>query len=319
MAVPDFQTLMRPILVQLQDGQPRAIGDVRAALVSEFSLTGEDLAEELPSGRAKTFYNRVGWATTHLYRTGLLTRPRRAVYAISERGQQVLATNPERVDLHVLAQFPELGAFRSPRQSAGEDDEPQPLSPPSLAVNGLTVHETTPHELIATAYRELRAALIAELLDSISDQDPGFFEGLVLDVLQAIGYGGSRDDAADRLGQSGDGGVDGVIREDRLGLDQIYVQAKKWADPVGRLDIERFFGALHGQRATKGVFITTSTFTRGARDYANDVTPRVILVDGIELAGLMIDYRVGVTPTATITLVRLDSDYFDADGNATVT
>jgi restriction system protein len=153
----------------------------------------------------------------------------------------------------------------------------------------------------------------------ISDQDPGFFEGLVLDVLQAIGYGGSRDDAADRLGQSGDGGVDGVIREDRLGLDQIYVQAKKWADPVGRPEIQRFFGALHGQRATKGVFITTSTFTRGARDYANDVTPRVILVDGIELAGLMIDYRVGVTPTETITLVRLDSDYFDADGNATVT
>jgi len=240
MAVPDFQTLMRPILVQLQDGQPRAIGDVRAALVSEFSLTGEDLAEELPSGRAKTFYNRVGWATTHLYRTGLLTRPRRAVYAISERGQQVLATNPERVDLHVLAQFPELGAFRSPRQSAGEDDEPQPLPPPSLAVNGLTVHETTPHELIATAYRELRAALIAELLDSISDQDPGFFEGLVLDVLQAIGYGGSRDDAADRLGQSGDGGVDGVIREDRLGLDQIYVQAKKWAAPS---DVRRSRGS----------------------------------------------------------------------------
>ena len=145
MAVPDFQTLMRPILVQLQDGQPRAIGDVRAALVSEFSLTGEDLAEELPSGRAKTFYNRVGWATTHLYRTGLLTRPRRrAVYAISERGQQVLATNPERVDLHVLAQFPELGAFRSPRQSAGEDDEPQPLSPPSLALNGLTVPRRCP-------------------------------------------------------------------------------------------------------------------------------------------------------------------------------
>jgi restriction system protein len=184
-------------------------------------------------------------------------------------------------------------------------------------VDAVPVQATTPHELIATAYRELRAALIAELLDSIRDQDPGFFEGLVLDVLRAIGYGGSRDDAANRLGQSGDGGVDGVIREDRLGLDQIYVQAKKWAEPVGRPEIQKFFGALHGQRATKGVFITTSTFTRGAREYAKDVTPRVILVDGHELAGLMIDCRVGITTTETYTLARIDTDYFTGDADAT--
>ena len=159
------------------------------------------------------------------------------------------------------------------------------------------------------------------MLDSITEQDPSFFESLVLDVLQAIGYGGSRDDAADRLGQSGDGGVDGVIREDRLGLDQIYVQAKKWAEPVSRPEIQKFFGALHGKRATKGVFIATSTFTRGAREYANDVTPRVILLDGRELAGLMIDYGVGVAPTQTYPLSRIDTDYFaggaDADAIAT--
>jgi restriction system protein len=317
-AIPDFQTLMRPILVQLQDGQPRAIADVRTALVSEFSLTEEELAHELPSGRAKTFQNRVGWATTHLYRTGLLTRPRRSVYAITERGQQVLAANPERVDLRVLAQFPELAAFRAPRLSAEEDERPDQSAQTLLAVEALSVEDETPQERIASAYRELRAALIAEVLDSIRDQDSGFFEKLVLDVLQAMGYGGSRDDAAERLGQSGDEGVDGVIREDRLGLDQIYVQAKKWADPVGRPEIQKFFGALHGQRATKGVFITTSSFTRGARDFANDVTPRVILVDGRELAGFMIDYGVGVTPTETYTLVRLDSDYFDAS-DASVT
>ncbi len=300
------------MLTQLQDGHPRAISDVRSALAMEFELTDEDLAEELPSGRAKTFHNRVGWATTHLYRTGLLTRPRRSVYAITERGQQILASNPERVDLRVLAQFPELAAFRSSQQSTDGEDQPQPLSTEMSPVGETaSAHDTIPQERIAIAARELRAALIVELLDSINDQNPTFFEGLVLDVLQAIGYGGSREDAADRLGQSGDEGVDGVIREDRLGLDQIYVQAKKWADPVGRPEIQKFFGALHGQRATKGIFITTSSFTRGARDYANGVTPRVILVDGRELAELMIDYRVGVTPTATYTLTRIDSDYFD--------
>ena len=313
MPIPDFQTLMRPILVQLQDGQARAISDVRAALVSEFGLTEEDLAQELPSGRAKTFQNRVGWATTHLYRTGLLTRPRRSVYAITERGQQVLAANPERIDLRVLAQFPELAAFRSARQ---DEHQPEQSDQTLVAADDLGVHEATPQERIASAYRELRSALIAELLDSISEQDSDFFEKLVLDVLQAMGYGGSREDAAERLGQSGDEGVDGVIREDRLGLDQIYVQAKKWSDPVGRPEIQKFFGALHGQRATKGVFITTSSFTRGARDFANDVTPRVILVDGRELAAFMIDYGVGVTPTDTYTLARLDSDYFDVNGTS---
>jgi restriction system protein len=176
--------------------------------------------------------------------------------------------------------------------------------------------EATPQERIASAYQELRGALIAEILDSITDRDPDFFERLVLDVLQAIGYGGSREDAAQRLGQSGDGGVDGVIREDRLGLDQIYVQAKKWSNPVGRPEIQRFFGALHGRRASKGVFITTSIFTREAREYAHDVTPRLILVDGHELAELMIDYSVGVTGTATFMLTRVDRDYFETDDPA---
>jgi len=301
---------MRPILVQLQDGRERAIRDVRVALAAEFDLTAEELAEELPSGRAKTFENRVGWATTHLYRTGLLSRPQRSVYCITERGQQVLAAHPELVDLRVLSQFPELAEFRGARKPSADDDQPA-----AAGLDAVVAETTTPQELIAGAYRDLRAALVAELLDSIGDQEPGFFEILVLDVLQAMGYGGSRDDAAARLGQSGDGGVDGVIREDRLGLDQIYVQAKKWANPVGRPEIQKFFGALHGQRATKGVFITTSMFTREARDYANDVTPRVILIDGRELAGLMIDTGVGVTVTGTYTLARIDSDYFDAEDN----
>jgi restriction system protein len=313
-AIPGFQALMRPILVQLEDGNERAIRDVRAALASEFALSPDELADELPSRRAKTFDNRVGWATTHLYRTGLLSRPRRSVYRITERGQHVLSANPELVDLRVLSQFPELAEFRESRTQTDTDDHT-----PAAGLDAVVAETTTPQELIAGAYRDLRAALVAELLDSIGDQDPDFFEALVLDVLQAMGYGGSRADAASRLGQSGDGGVDGVIREDRLGLDQIYIQAKKWTNPVGRPEIQKFYGALHGQRATKGVFITTSTFTREAREYANDVTPRVILVDGRELAGLMIDTGVGVTVTDSYALARIDSDYFNADDSGTGT
>ena len=306
---------MRPILAELQDGQPKTIADVREKLASEFDLSEEELAEQLPSGRAKTFPNRVGWATTYLYRTGLLSRPRRSVYQITPRGQQLLLAQTQRVDLRVLAQFPEFAAFRASRGAAVSDvgDELPTQTLPRAPEAG---EEATPQERIAAAYSELRTVLIAEILDSVNDQDPEFFERLVLDVLQAIGYGGSREDAAQRLGQSGDGGVDGVIREDRLGLDQIYVQAKRWANPVGRPEIQRFFGALHGRRASKGVFITTSTFTREAREYASDVTPRVILVDGHELAELMVDYGVGVTTSNTYTLVRIDRDYFDIDGSA---
>ncbi|HVP01945.1 MAG TPA: restriction endonuclease [Solirubrobacteraceae bacterium] len=312
MAVPDFQTLMRPILVQLEDGQPRAIGDVRAALAREFNLSDEDLAEELPSGRAKTFNNRVGWATTYLYRCGLLTRPKRSVYRLTDRGRQVLADNPERVDVTVLSQFQELEEFLSTRK-LGEEQRTGSPAQQSFTADAAVI---TPEELIDRAYREMRSALAAELLDQVGGQGPDFFETLVLDVLQAMGYGGSRHDAAQRLGASGDGGVDGVIREDRLGLDQIYIQAKHWAAPVGRPEIQKFFGALHGQRATKGVFITTSTFSREARDYANDVTPRVILIDGRELADLMIDFGVGVTPRQIYTLARIDIDYFETDGGS---
>ncbi len=244
-AIPDFQSLMRPILNELRDGQPKAIANVRSTLAREFGLTDEELVEELPSGRAKTFPNRVCWATTYLHRTGLLSRPRRSVYQITQRGQDVLSTHPDRVDLRVLAQFPELGEFRG-RHPAGENQPLAPAAPSLLSLAPDVEVETTPQERIAAAYRELRTALIAEILDSVGDEDPDFFERLVLDVLQAIGYGGAREDAAQRLGQSGDGGVDGVIREDRLGLDQIYVQAKRWSNPVGRPEIQRFFGALHG-------------------------------------------------------------------------
>jgi len=311
--IPDFQTLMRPLLVAMQDGQDHPIKQVRAQLAAEFNLSDDELAELLPSGRAKTFSNRVGWATTYLYRTGLLERPKRSVYRITERGRDVLKSNPIRIDLKVLAQFPELKQF----QEAKGDTSDAPAAAAAPTTDALD--EQTPEERVESAYRELRAALSAEVLERVSEQTPEFFEQLVLDVLTAIGYGGTREGAAQRLGKSGDGGVDGVIREDRLGLDQIYVQAKRWRDVVGRPEIQKFFGALHGQRATKGVFITTSGFSKEAIEYADNVTPRVILVDGKELAELMIDHDVGVSVARTFRLKRLDLDYFasdDADGAA---
>jgi restriction system protein len=258
--------------------------------------------KDLPT---KTFANRVGWATTYLYRCGLLDRTSRSVYRITDRGRGVLEAYPDRVDLSVLSQFEEFHEFRRSRRG----DAPVPPHGEGGA------SDATPEERVADAYRELRSALAADLLDRVLDHSPEFFEQLVLDVLHAMGYGGRRDAAVQRLGRSGDEGVDGVIREDALGLDVIYVQAKRWriAQSVSRPDIQRFVGALHGQRAAKGVFITTSTFSGEAIAYADSITPRVILIDGEELAQLMIDHDVGVTVATRYDLKKIDQDYFVAD------
>lgn len=294
----------------LADGQEHGVAELRADLAEHFSLSNEELETQIPSGRAKRFANRVGWAVTYLYRTGLIERTKRSVYRITERGRKVLAQHPERIDLKVLAQFREFHEFRG-KSADEETGKPEPTESEDRGL------DATPEEQIDSAYRLLRKALAAEVLDRVREQSPAFFEQLVLDVLRAVGYGGVHEDAATRLGQSGDEGVDGVIREDELGLDLIYVQAKRWQNPVGRPEIQKFFGALHGQRASKGVFITTSSFTSDALSYARNVTPRVILVDGGELARLMIDYGVGVANTRTYEIKRVDLDYFAGDDEAT--
>lgn len=296
---------MRPLLAELEDGQAHNIANVRERIAVEFQLSPDDLAERIPSGRVTKLQNRIGWAATYLYRCGLLERPRRAHYRITDRGRQVLRDHRNRVDLDVLRQFPEFAEFRQPsRESDG-----QPAHDPVQVPGG---GDQTAEERIETAYRELRGALVAELLDRVREQSWDFFEDLVLDVLRAAGYGGP-EGAAERLGASGDGGVDGVIREDALGLDLIYVQAKSWTNTVGRPDVQRFYGALQGRRASKGIFITTSGFSREAVEYAETVQPRVILVDGRALAELMIEHGVGVSVEHRYEVKRADLDYFVRD------
>lgn len=305
MPVPDFQTLMRPVMQEYAAGGERRIADVRASLAVTFELTEEDLAERIASGQP-TFQNRVGWATQYLHRVGLLDRPGRGVYVITERGRTVLSANPERIDLAVLSQFPELAEFRGTNKTkvpgtGGATPEP-------------AITETaTPEERIEAAYRELREALIAEVRDRIAAMPPSAFEDLVLDVLDAMGYGDSTEHSRLRTGRSGDAGIDGVIREDRLGLDVVYVQAKRWEANVGRPVVQAFVGALQGVRASKGVIFTASSFSAEANTYAAGVSPRVILIDGERLAELMIDHNVGVSDRETYAVKRIDGDYFGED------
>lgn len=303
---------MRPLLLALADGQDYPVPAIRKALAVQFGLTEDDLEERLPSGRTRTYVNRVAWALSHLKGASLIDSPTRGVYSITDRGQEILTETAEtdRVDLRVLSAFPEHRQFRSP---ANEDAATSAGSAHVPTAGQVDSPIGTPAERMEAAFREMRRALAVDVLERVREQTPDFFEQVVLDVLQAIGYGGSRDDAAERLGRGGDGGVDGVIREDKLGLDLIYVQAKRWANSVGRPDIQQFVGALNGQRASKGVFITTSAFSREAREYAESVNPRIILVDGRQLAELMLDHDVGVTVETTYPIRKIDLDYFGVE------
>ena len=294
---------MRPLLEEYTSGTERPIAEVRSSLAVQFGLTEDELAERLPSGLAKLFVNRVGWATTYLYQVGLLARPRRSVYQITDRGRQVLAEHPDRVDLTVLAKFPELGQFR--KGAARKKG--------TVEIAGRGDDRETPEERIASAYQELGHALAAELRDHIQTLSPSAFEDLVLDVLHAMGYGDGTKDSRLRTGTSGDRGIDGVIREDQLGLDSVYVQAKRWEGTVGRPVVQAFVGALQGARASKGIIFTASAFSSEASDYAATVSPRVVLIDGEHLAELMIDNNVGVSDRETYVVKRIDGDYFGED------
>lgn len=303
MAIPDYQSCMLPFLKYLQDGAEHSLRESEEALAAHFELTPAERAELLPSGQQGIFRNRVGWARTYLKKAGLIESPKRGVFKVSDRGAAVLASHPIRVDAKYLEQFPEFIDFRD-------------ISKPATDATALAVApsvKTTPEETIELAHQTLREQLAQELLARILSCSPMFFEQLVVELLVKMGYGGSRRDAGERVGQTGDGGIDGIIKEDRLGLDTIFIQAKRWQGSVGRPEIQKFVGALQGQRARKGVFITTSTYTVDAVDYASRIDTKVVLIDGKELAGLMIDFDIGVAVAASYFVKRIDSDYFEVE------
>ena len=277
------------------------VREVSDALAKEFNLTEAELSELLPSGRAPLFYNRVQWAITHIRKALLFTTPQRGCVAITQRGIEVLSKNPKRVDMRLLAAFPEFQEFRSKKQEVAKPENKQ-----------VAASNKTPDEIIEDGYQVLRTSLAADLLDRVLNCSPSFFERLVVELIVKMGYGGSRVDAGKAFCRSGDGGLDGIIKEDRLGLDAIYTQAKRWTEkPVERPDVQQFQGALTGRGANKGIFITTSYFTKGAREYAEGLqSSRIVLIDGEQLAELMIDYGIGVATAATYEVKRIDSDYF---------
>lgn len=301
MAVPDFQSLMLPLLRIAADDQEHRLADAREVLAGEFNLSAGDREEPLPSGRQSRFANRVAWAKVYLAQAGLLASSRRGHFQITDRGRNALQATPARIDIKFLEQYPEFIEFRTPK-SDGDVARPEPL--PDTG---------TPEETLETAHLKMRSSLATELLARIKAASPAFFEQLVVELLLKMGYGGSRTDAGQAVGKAGDEGIDGVISEDRLGLDVVYLQAKKWEGTVGRPEIQKFVGALHGRRARKGVFITTGTFTNDAASYVDRIEPRVVLIDGRRLAELMIDFELGVGTARTYHVKRIDSDYFDEE------
>lgn len=301
MAIPDYQTCMLPFLRYLSDGAEHTLRDAEDGLAEHFNLTPAERAELLPSGQQGVFKNRIGWARTYLKKAALLESPKRGVFRITERGLKALASNPSKIEAKYLEQFPEFIEFRDASKGVTG----------AAATVELPQTKTTPEEAIELAHEGLREQLAGEVLSRILACSPIFFEQLVVELLVKMGYGGSRRDAGERIGQTGDGGIDGIIKEDRLGLDAIFIQAKRWQGSVGRPEIQKFVGALQGQRAKKGVFITTSSYTAEAADYATRIDTKVVLIDGKQLAQLMIDFDVGVAPAATYVVKRIDSDYFE--------
>lgn len=297
MSLPTFQDLGLPLLRLAADGKSHRIRDAVDDLGSELGLSPEELNELLPSGQQTRFSNRVNWACTYLKKAGLLHAPKRGHFQITEVGLIELENPPDRLDLAYLKQFKGIKEFRKKRPSSDE------------ATDG----DGTPDELIARAHQELQENLADELLDQIKTSSPQFFERLVIELLVRMGYGGSLSDAAEAVGKSGDGGIDGIIKEDRLGLDVIYIQAKRWDEAsVGRPAIQSFVGAIHGRGASKGVFITTSVFSQHALDYAGALTnPKVILIDGHQLADYMIEHDLGVSTEEVYRIKKVDNDFFD--------
>lgn len=303
MAIPDFQSFFKPLLEFSSDGLEHSIGEAREKLKTKLSLSEEDLAELIPSGGQSKFDNRIAWAKSYLVQAKVLEATRRSHFIITNRGRDLLAVGHDRIDNRILSQFSDFVQFHTPSQNVNDINrlELLPLEP------------ETPEEQLQKSYQSIRNELALELLNRIKNNTPKFFESLVVDFMIAMGYGGSRADAGKAIGQSGDEGIDGIIKEDRLGLDLIYLQAKRWEGTVGRPEVQRFVGALHGKRAKKGVCITTRRFSEEAISYVGTIEPKVILIDGRTLANHMIDLNLGTTVVSNYEIKKIDSDYFSEE------
>jgi restriction system protein len=302
-AIPDYQTAMLPLLDFAGKSGPAPIREAVEALADAFKLTDAERVRLKPSGRQPLFHNRVHWAKFYLAKAGLLSQ-KRGVVEITSAGQDVLRRPPSRIDLEYLRRYPSFVEFIAAKTS----DEKSSAE----ATGGLIAAET-PEDMIARGHRSLTRALQDQLLERVLEKDFEFFEELVVELLVKMGYGGNRDDAGQALGRSHDQGVDGIINQDRLGLDVIYIQAKRWdrKRAVGSPDVDRFIGALHKKHASKGVFLTTSYFTDEARDAVRGIAMKVVPIDGLELTQLMIEHDLGVTTEHTYAIKRVDSDYFE--------
>jgi restriction system protein len=301
--IPDYQSLMLPLMKLVSDGQEYKYRDLVEKLATEFQVTDEERKELLASGNQAIFDNRVGWAKTYLKKAGLLDSPKRATFVITDLGRQTLASNPDRIDAKYLRQFPSFLEFQNASRNDNDSEE-------EIVI--VQTNEQTPEENLDKAYQRIRKSLASELLKKVVELSPTFFERLVVELLVKMGYGGSIKDAGKAIGKSGDEGIDGTIKEDKLGLDIIYIQAKRWkpGNVTGRPELHKFVGALAGQGAKKGIFITTSNFTKEALDYTPKNETKIVLIDGEQLAQLMIDYNLGCTTQQIYELKKIDSDYF---------
>ncbi len=300
MAIPDYQSIMLPLLELAGDGELYQIRKATERLAQRFTLTDNERREILPSGQQPRFSNRVVWARTYMVKAGLLESPKRGFFRITERGRQVLAQKPSTINAKFLRQFEGFRVFQQHK-----------VTPKGEATkSGNEALEDTPEENLEAAYQTIRKSLANDILTTIRECSPEFFERLVVDLLVRMGCGGSRQEAARAVGRSGDEGIDGIIKEDLLGLDIIYIQAKRWENTVSRPEVQKFAGALQGKRARKGVFITTSEFSLEAKKFAETIETKIVLIEGTQLADFMIDHGVGVTTVNTYELKRIESDYF---------
>ena len=302
MPIPDFQSIMRPMLAILADANVHSMADIHDELCKKFGLTPDEIKTRIASGNQTIIRNRVGWARTYLSKAGLLEIPQKAHARITERGRQALAECRERVDVKYLKRFEEFRLFHAPKPEVSESE-----------VVVVEQGETTPEEQLAASYQAINKSLADELIATIRTASPGFFEQLVVDLMLAMGYGGSRKEAGQATQATGDDGIDGIIKEDRLGLDTIYLQAKRWQNTVHRPEIDKFIGSLTRHRARKGVFITTSDFSDGAKQAVASLDMKVVLIDGQQLAELMIEHSLGVTRKDVYEVKQFDSDYFNEE------